>query len=90
MVVPVKYYTTYLLDKKHGYQKGNTDVLTTSSNREFADFKLLVQLLKKYTSSKGKISSTRMTGVKNKQKQRKLRLAIMHARYLGLLPYVLY
>ena len=49
-----------------------------------------VKLLKKYTSSKGKISSTRMTGVKNKQKQRKLRLAIMHARYLGLLPYVLY
>jgi D-alanine transfer protein len=42
------YYTTYLLDKKHGYQKGNTEILNTATNKEFADFKLLVQLLKKY------------------------------------------
>lgn len=41
------YYTTYLVDKKHGYRKGNTDVINASTNREYADLKLLVNLLKK-------------------------------------------
>jgi D-alanine transfer protein len=41
------YYINYLVDKKRGYRKGNTDVLTTSSNREYADFKLLVKFLKR-------------------------------------------
>jgi D-alanine transfer protein len=42
------YYINYLVDKKRGYRRGNTHVLKTSTNREFADFKLLVELLKKY------------------------------------------
>ncbi len=41
------YYTTYLQDKKRGYRKGNTDILNTSTNREYSDLKLLVRLLKK-------------------------------------------
>ena len=47
MFIIDEYYKNFLVDKKRGYRKGNTDVLTTSSNREYTDFKLLVGLLKR-------------------------------------------
>ena len=49
-----------------------------------------VKFLKKYISGRGKIVSCRISGVKKKNKQRALRLAIIRARFLGLLPYVKY
>lgn len=49
-----------------------------------------VDFLKRFISPRGRIISSRISGVKDRQKQRKLRLAIVHARFLGLLPYVKY
>lgn len=49
------------------------------------DYKNL-DLLKKYTSEKGKILPSRITGV-CKQKQAKLKEAIKKARLLGLVPF---
>ncbi len=50
------------------------------------DYKNL-ELLKKYTTEKGKILPSRVTQVCTK-KQRQLSQAIKRARYLALLPYV--
>ena len=49
-----------------------------------------VKLLKKFISPRGKIIATRNSNVKDKKKQKMLRLAILRARFLGLLPYVKY
>ena len=49
-----------------------------------------VKLLKRFVSSRGKIMATRNSNVKSKKKQKKLRLAILRARFLGLIPYVKY
>ena len=46
-----------------------------------------VDLLKKYISPSGKITSRRITGTCAKY-QRKLAIAIKRARYMALLPYV--
>ena len=46
-----------------------------------------INLLKKYTTEKGKILPSRVTQVSTK-KQKKLTLAIKRARFLALLPYV--
>ena len=43
-----KYYTTYLSEKGSTYKHGQTPVFDLATNREFSDFKLLVQLLKRY------------------------------------------
>lgn len=43
-----EYYKTYLLDKNGKYKHGKTDLFDVSTNRELADFKLLVDLLKRY------------------------------------------
>ena len=50
------------------------------------DYKNL-ELLKRYTTEKGKILPSRVTSVSTK-KQRQLSLAIKRARFLALLPYV--
>ena len=49
-----------------------------------------VKLLSRFISSRGKIMAVRNTNVKNRKKQALLRVAIIRARYLGLLPYVKY
>ena len=49
-----------------------------------------VVLLKCYVSPRCKIVAVRTSNVRSRRKQKALRLAIMRARYLGLLPYVKY
>ncbi|MFZ4762317.1 MAG: 30S ribosomal protein S18 [Alphaproteobacteria bacterium] len=46
-----------------------------------------VKLLSRFISERGKIVPSRITAVSGK-KQRELKQAIMRARFLGLLPYV--
>ena len=46
-----------------------------------------IDLLKRYTTEKGKILPSRVTQVSTK-KQRELSLAIKRARFLALIPYV--
>ena len=46
-----------------------------------------INVLKKYTTEKGKILPSRVTQVSTK-KQKELTLAIKRARFLALLPYV--
>ena len=46
-----------------------------------------IDLLKKYTTEKGKILPSRVTQVSTK-KQRELSLSIKRARYLSLIPFV--
>ncbi|MBH73566.1 MAG: 30S ribosomal protein S18 [Pseudomonadota bacterium] len=47
-----------------------------------------IKLLSRFTSERGKIVPSRITGVSAKR-QRELTRAIKRARYLGLMPYVL-
>jgi small subunit ribosomal protein S18 len=49
-----------------------------------------VKFIKRYISSRGKINPARSIGIRDKKKQRMLRVAILRARFLGLLPYVKY
>lgn len=42
-----EYYTQFLLDKDKQYKSGTTNKFNVSTNRELADLKLLVELLKK-------------------------------------------
>ena len=46
-----------------------------------------LELLKRYTTEKGKILPTRVTQVSTKR-QRELSLAVKRARFLALIPYV--
>lgn len=55
------------------------------NNIEYVDFKDW-QLIKRFTSSYGKIVPKRRSGVCSKH-QRKLAVAIKRARYMALLPY---
>ncbi len=43
-----EYYTKFLLDASCEYKKGTTNTFNVSTNKELAQFKLLVQLLKEY------------------------------------------
>jgi small subunit ribosomal protein S18 len=58
----------------------------SANNIKYIDYKD-VSILKKFLNPSGKIMSHKRTGVTSKN-QRKLALAIKHARYLGLLPFV--
>ena len=49
-----------------------------------------VRLLNRFMSPRGKIMAVRNSNVQSNKKQKKLRLAILRARFLGLLPYVKY
>ena len=58
----------------------------TGKHAPLVDYKNL-DLLKRYTTEKGKILPSRVTSVCTK-KQRELSLAIKRARYLALIPFV--
>ena len=49
-----------------------------------------VRLLRKFISPRGKIMAVRNSNVQSRRKQKLLRIAILRARFLGLLPYVKY
>lgn len=48
MYISDEYYTKYLLDENKSYKRGSTNIFDVSTNRELADLKLLVELLKRY------------------------------------------
>ena len=58
----------------------------TKKHIKYMDYKE-VELLRKYISPSGKITSRRITGTSSKY-QRMLAQAIKRARYMALLPYV--
>ncbi len=58
----------------------------TANNIKFIDYKD-VEILKKFLNPNGKIMGHKKTGVTSKN-QRSLANAIKHARFLGLLPFV--
>ena len=58
----------------------------TKNHIKYIDYKD-VELLRKYISPSGKITSRRITGTSSKY-QRMLAQAIKRARYMALLPYV--
>ncbi len=57
----------------------------TTKHPERFDYKD-IETLQRYLNSQGRIHSAQRTGLKARQ-QRKLKLAIKHARFLSLLPY---
>ena len=59
----------------------------SANNIKFIDYKD-VEILKKFLSPNGKIMSHKKTGV-NMKNQRQLASAIKHARFLGLLPFII-
>ena len=58
----------------------------SANNIKHIDYKN-VEILKKFLNSSGKIMSHKRTGVASKN-QRALALAVKHARFMGLLPFV--
>lgn len=48
MYISDEYYTKFLLDENKVYKKGSTNTFDVSTNRELADLKLLIELLKRY------------------------------------------
>jgi len=58
----------------------------SANNIKFIDYKD-VEILKKFLNPSGKIISQKRTGITAKN-QRALTSAIKHARFLGLLPFV--
>ena len=50
-------------------------------------FMVYFEILKKFLNSNGKIINRKRTGVTAKN-QRKLAMAVKHARFMGLLPFV--
>ncbi|MFA6077233.1 MAG: 30S ribosomal protein S18 [Candidatus Paceibacterota bacterium] len=58
----------------------------SANNIKYIDYKD-VEILKKFVNPNGKIISHKRTGVTSKN-QRQLANAIKHARFLGLLPFV--
>ncbi len=58
----------------------------SSNNIKHIDYKD-IDILKKFISPNAKISSRKKTGLIQKN-QRKIALAVKHARFMGLLPFV--
>ena len=58
----------------------------TANNIKYIDYKD-TDILRKFLNGNGKITNRKKTGVTAKN-QRKLSLAIKHARFLGLLPFI--
>ena len=58
----------------------------SSNNIKHIDYKD-IDILKKFISPNAKISSRKKTGLIQKN-QRKIALAVKHARFMGLLPFI--
>jgi small subunit ribosomal protein S18 len=72
------------VSNKTGYRRSKVCPLAEHTIEDI-DYKNK-ELLSKFTSDYGRILPKRLTGVSAK-KQRKLRLAIIRARFLALVPY---
>lgn len=59
----------------------------SANNIKYIDYKD-VEILKRFLNGSGKIMSHKRTGVTSKN-QRQLTAAIKHARFMGLLPFVI-
>lgn len=58
----------------------------SANNIKYIDYKD-VEILKKFLNPNGKIVAKKRTGITAKN-QRQLALAVKHARFMGLLPFV--
>ncbi len=58
----------------------------SANNIKYIDYKD-IEILKRFLNPSGKIMSHKRTGVTSKN-QRALAMAVKHARFLGLLPFV--
>ncbi len=58
----------------------------SANNIKYIDYKD-IEILKRFLNPSGKIMSHKRTGVTSKN-QRSLAMAVKHARFLGLLPFV--
>lgn len=72
------------VNNRTGFRHSKACPLAESGNEDI-DYKN-TDLLSRFTSDYGRILTRRLTGVSAK-KQRKLRLAIIRARFLALVPY---
>ncbi len=72
------------MNNRTGFRRSKACPLATSKDEDI-DYKN-IDLLSKFTSDYGRILPRRLTGV-CARRQRKLRLAIIRARFLALVPY---
>ncbi len=75
-----------LYNRSAHYKSAMKQDYFSANNIKYIDYKD-VEILKKFLNPNGKIISHKRTGVTSKN-QRQLALAIKHARFLGLLPFV--
>jgi small subunit ribosomal protein S18 len=74
------------MQQKGGFKRRRKVCYFTQNKLDHVDFKD-VELLKRFTSDRGKILPRRVTGTSAKW-QRPLAIAIKRARHMALLPYV--
>jgi small subunit ribosomal protein S18 len=74
------------MQQKGGFKRRRKVCYFTQNKLDHIDFKD-VELLKRFTSDRGKILPRRVTGTSAKW-QRPLAIAIKRARHMALLPYV--
>lgn len=74
------------MQQKGGFKRRRKVCYFTQNKLDHVDFKD-VELLKRFTSDRGKILPRRVTGTSAKW-QRPLAVAIKRARHMALLPYV--
>lgn len=74
--------------RRRDYGKVKVCRFCTDTDPSQIDYKN-VELLKKYTNKRGKIIARRLSGLCAKH-QRKVTAEIKRARYMALLPYVVY
>jgi len=74
------------MQQKGGFKRRRKVCYFTQNKLDHVDFKD-VELLKRFTSDRGKILPRRVTGTSAKW-QRPLAIAIKRARHMALIPYV--
>ncbi len=67
-------------------REGSKQCYFSQNNIRYIDFKD-VELLKKFLNPHGRIQARKRTGVSAKS-QRQLAMAVKHARFMGLLPFI--